>query len=97
VEAARIPRQRSLGSWASPGPAPFLTQGGQPYRGVGDVGVEPDPAALPAIHDRALRTVRQESHVILRITAVIASPIRGSAIGSPSATTAALATTARLT
>jgi hypothetical protein len=42
-------------------------------------------------------TVHQESQVILRITAVIARPISGSAIGRPRATTKALATTARLT
>ena len=43
------------------------------------------------------RTVCHECHVMRRITSVIARPINGSAIGTPSATTAALATTARLT
>lgn len=42
-------------------------------------------------------TVRHEFQVILRITAVIARPISGSAIDRPRATTMALATTARLT
>src|SRR5829696_2751544 len=43
------------------------------------------------------RTVCQDCQVIRRITRVIASPMSGSAMSSPSATTAALATTARLT
>ena len=42
-------------------------------------------------------TVRHDCQVIRKITTVIASPIRGSAMSMPSATTAALATTARLT
>ena len=41
----------------------------------------------------APRTVRQESHVIFRITSVIARPIKGSAIRRPSATASALRTT----
>jgi hypothetical protein len=43
------------------------------------------------------RTVRQDCQVILKITPVIARPMSGSAIGAPSATTTAEATTARLT
>ena len=43
------------------------------------------------------RTVRQDCQVMRRITSVIARPISGSAMSSPIATTAALATTARLT
>src|SRR2546425_13142527 len=49
------------------------------------------PDAVPP--DLALRTVRQESQVILRMTRVIANPIAGSAIGAPAATAMALATT----
>src|SRR5215208_2168317 len=51
---------------------------------------EPSWACVP-------RTVSQDCQVIRRITRVIASPINGSAMSRPSATTAALATTARLT
>ena len=43
------------------------------------------------------RTVRQDCRVMRRITSVIARPMSGSAISRPMATTAALATTARLT
>jgi hypothetical protein len=43
------------------------------------------------------RTVSHECHVIRTITTVIPSPMSGSAMSSPIATTAALATTARLT
>jgi hypothetical protein len=40
-----------------------------------------------------VETVRHESHVILRMTSVMTTPMIGSAICTPSATTAALATT----
>jgi hypothetical protein len=58
----------------------------------GDGGVARDLTASP--HPR---TVRHDRHVIRRISSEIARPMSGSAISTPSATTAALATTPRLT
>src|SRR3954453_7889990 len=54
-------------------------------------------AGRRAVYAAQPRTVRHDCHEMRRISSVIASPIRGSATSRPSATTAALATTPRLT
>jgi hypothetical protein len=68
-------------------------------RALGVLGFLPLAMCQPAEGARgdSARIVCQESQVILRIATVMASPISGSAISSPSATPVAPATTARLT
>src|SRR4029077_7860774 len=77
-------------------------RGGHEQRGDDDLEVAhaPDSRGLPPSpygSCRWPRTVRQDCHVMRRITSVMARPMSASATGAPSATTAADAITPRLT
>src|SRR6266540_1803407 len=85
-------RRRALGPGGLKRPTfpvrPRVIVGKTPPLGCYDVNGSPGSVAL---------TVRQLSQVMWRITSVITRPMIGSATGTPSATTAALSRTPRLT